>query len=341
MRPSTEPTIARSRRASSPVTLVAVVLALAGCRSVPVGSDEKARGDDDATISAVPAPDRAATTTSTAPPRRIVAIGDLHGDLEATRAALRLAGLIDDRDRWRGGDTILVQTGDQLDRGDDEREILELFDRLELEATAAGGEVHVLNGNHELMNAAGDFRYVTEGGWADFRDVDTETLDAALAAELDSIPEDKRGRVAAFMPGGPWALRLAERDVVFVNQGNVFVHGGLTPRWAEVGADQINANVERWLRQGGRPPAAVTDPEGPVWTRAFSDRPDAGDCATLGESLAELGADRMIVGHTVHTTGVESACDGKVWMIDVGMAAHYGGSPAALEIIGDRVTVLE
>lgn len=71
-------------------------------------------------------------------PRRLVAIGDLHGDLEATRRVLRLAGAIDERDGWIGGDLVLVQTGDQLDRGDDEPEILDLFERLAREATAAG-----------------------------------------------------------------------------------------------------------------------------------------------------------------------------------------------------------
>ena len=84
------------------------------------------------------------------PAQRIVAIGDLHGDLEATRAALRLAGTIDEQDRWAGGTMVLVQTGDQLDRGDDEFEILDLLDALTVQAQAAGGAVHVLNGNHPL-----------------------------------------------------------------------------------------------------------------------------------------------------------------------------------------------
>ena len=48
--------------------------------------------------------------------------------------------------------------GDQLDRGDDERAILALLYRLEQEAQAAGGAVHVLLGNHEIMNAQGDLR---------------------------------------------------------------------------------------------------------------------------------------------------------------------------------------
>jgi len=56
--------------------------------------------------------------------QRIVAFGDVHGDFEAARGALRLAGAIDELDRWIGGDLIVVQTGDQLDRGDQEQAIL-------------------------------------------------------------------------------------------------------------------------------------------------------------------------------------------------------------------------
>src|SRR5215208_5821964 len=51
-------------------------------------------------------------------PKRLVAIGDLHGDLGGTRSALKAAKAIDDQDRWIGRDLVIVQTGDVLDRGD-------------------------------------------------------------------------------------------------------------------------------------------------------------------------------------------------------------------------------
>ena len=99
---------------------------------------------------------------------RLVAIGDLHGDFLATRKAFRLAGAIDETDRWVGGKLVVVQTGDQLDRGDEEREIIEFLERLQGEARIAGGSLVVLNGNHETMNVMGDFRYVTPGALRSF-----------------------------------------------------------------------------------------------------------------------------------------------------------------------------
>src|SRR6185312_711248 len=71
---------------------------------------------------------------------RVVAIGDLHGDLDALRATLRLAGAIDSDDRWIGKDLTVVQTGDQVDRGDQDREVLDVLEKLEGDAKAAGGQ---------------------------------------------------------------------------------------------------------------------------------------------------------------------------------------------------------
>jgi hypothetical protein len=48
----------------------------------------------------------------------------------------------------------------------------------------------------------------------------------------------------------------------------------------------------------------------------------------------------MVLGHTVHTEGIVNNCDGKVWCIDVGMAAYYNGHPEVLEIVGDTVKPL-
>jgi hypothetical protein len=56
-----------------------------------------------------------------------------------------------------------VQVGDQLDRGDQEIEILYTLERLQREACKAGGALHILNGNHETMNIAQDMRYGTLG----------------------------------------------------------------------------------------------------------------------------------------------------------------------------------
>jgi hypothetical protein len=53
--------------------------------------------------------------------------------------------------------------GDILDRGDEELQLLFMLERLQLQAAAAGGALWVLNGNHEMMNAAGNFRYATPG----------------------------------------------------------------------------------------------------------------------------------------------------------------------------------
>lgn len=40
---------------------------------------------------------------------RIVAVGDLHGDLMKARQAFLVGGLIDQQDRWCGGNATVVQ----------------------------------------------------------------------------------------------------------------------------------------------------------------------------------------------------------------------------------------
>src|SRR5918999_924153 len=73
--------------------------------------------------------------------RRIVAVGDVHGGYDEFTRILRVTGVIDSRDRWTGGDTHLVQTGDVLDRGAASRRALDLLRRLDREAPDARGRV--------------------------------------------------------------------------------------------------------------------------------------------------------------------------------------------------------
>ena len=257
--------------------------------------------------------------------RRVVAIGDLHGDLAATRAALRAAGAIDAQDRWIGGDLVVVQTGDVLDRGDGEHAILDLIARLETEARAAGGAVIELLGNHELMNAAGDFRYVTPAGFHDFDGVAGPA--AAMAA---SAPEGQRSRVAALGPGGSYARRLAQHAVVAIVGDTVFSHAGVLGDWAGR-VDEVNQATRCWLDgQTSEPPPALTLDDSPVWTRAAG-MPSV-DCGQVQAALAALHVQRMVVGHTVQPHGITSACDATLWRIDVGLARGYGGPIEVLEL---------
>lgn len=271
---------------------------------------------------------------------RIVAIGDIHGDVAAAKKALALGGAIDAQDKWSGGTLVVVQTGDQLDRGDDEPQILELFERLAGEAKAAGGAVHALSGNHEIMNVQGDYRYVTEDGFHDYQGSRAEGERAQL---LNRAPSEQRGRAAAFLPGGAVALRLAQRPVVIQVGDNVFVHGGVLETHVRYGLSRINHEVEAWMKgpADAPAPASVNGEQSLIWSRAYSDGiPYADKCAELGRVLDALSAKRMVVGHTVQKQGITSACAGKVWRIDVGLAHYYGGKPSVLEIRGDQVRAL-
>lgn len=243
--------------------------------------------------------------------KRLVAMGDLHGDLGGARAALKAAGAIDDKDQWIGGDLVIVQTGDILDRGDDESKILALLDTLDAEARKHGGAIIELNGNHELMNAARDYRYVTPAAQHDFGGDRGKALD----------------------PGGTWAKRFAQHNIVAIVNDTVFSHAGVLPDWVSQ-VDAVNLTARCWLdgQAGGveQPPLALASDQSPVWTRAYG-MPDV-DCAQLKDALAKLGAKRMVVGHTVQQQGMNSACDGALWRIDVGLAKLYGGPIEVLEV---------
>jgi hypothetical protein len=267
---------------------------------------------------------------------RVVAIGDLHGDLQAARRALELAGAIDSQGRWIGGDLVVVQTGDILDRGDADRAINDLFVRLQGEASKAGGTVYVLNGNHELMNASLDFRYVTQGGFAAFADFahgETDPADSVLA----SLDPSRRGRAEAFRPGGPWARLLSERNTVLIVGRTLFVHGGILPEHLEKGLEALNEEIRTWLRGESPEPEWIHEERSPVWTRLYSDEPTTAACDTLAIVLADLDVDRMVVGHTVQQAGITAYCGARVWCIDVGLAKYYGGPTEVLEIRGDVV----
>ena len=100
--------------------------------------------------------------------KRVIAIGDLHGDYPRYFDVMQSAGLIDKKGKWSGADTHFVQTGDITDRGPDSRKIIDHLVGLKKQAKRKGGYVHLLIGNHETMNVVGDLRYVSAGEYEAF-----------------------------------------------------------------------------------------------------------------------------------------------------------------------------
>jgi hypothetical protein len=136
------------------------------------------------------------------------------------------------------------------------------------------------------------------------------------------------------------ARLLAEQPTALVVGENLFVHGGILPEQVTMGLDRMNGSVRQWLLGNAPQPEWIRGDRSPIWTRLYSDEPSVAACDTLASVLSELGADRMVVGHTVQRTGITAFCGGRVWCIDVGMAEHYGGRVEVLEIRGDGVRSL-
>ncbi|KAI8615287.1 Metallo-dependent phosphatase-like protein [Chytriomyces sp. MP71] len=256
--------------------------------------------------------------------RRIVAVGDFHGDLPQVRKVLRMAGLVDKNLQWTGGpNTDFVQTGDVVDRGPDTIQLYQLLGRLYNESLTSHHGVYPLLGNHEIMNLSGDLRYVTSE--------DTASFGGASAREH---AWSARGWIGA-------QLRERNSNVTLDLAGNVFVHGGITAEWAQHGVEGLNALV-RDAMHGAQWRNAVFSGEGPFWYRGYAMESERTVCGELRRALKMLKAKRMIIGHTpqYETGRILSRCNGSVYVIDVGISSAYGANCAALEIMGDTVTAL-
>ena len=199
---------------------------------------------------------------------RIVAVSDIHGAYDAMVATLQNAGVLDDGLGWSGGATHLVIVGDILDRGPGSRAAMDLLMRLEGEADAAGGMVHVLIGNHEAMNLVGDLRYVAKAEFEAFADEETVEEREKWLAEYakrkgagGDITDELRREFDERFPDGFFAHRrefdadgsygawLLSKPVVVVVNGTAFVHGGLSPMIAEIGLEGVNGTLAGELQR--------------------------------------------------------------------------------------------
>jgi hypothetical protein len=288
---------------------------------------------------------------------RIVAVGDVHGAYDQFLDILRAADVVNARGRWSGGRTHLVQVGDVLDRGPDSRKALDLLQRLEREASSAGGRVHTLIGNHEAMRLLNDFRYTTPGEYAAFATPDSEDIrrqvvEAAPPADRERLLQDMPlGMVemaTAFGPTGQYGSFIRRLNAVERINGVLFLHGGISPAVASLKCAEINARVRRDLsadlvKTRDKPETSLASLEaGPLWYRGLAEEPES-FAPEVEAILAAQQARAIVIGHTVQVSGrMNVRFGGKVIVIDTGMQPQYvaSGRASALEIQGGVFTAI-
>jgi hypothetical protein len=192
---------------------------------------------------------------------RVVAFADVHGAYPELVALLQEAGVLDRQLRWGAGAAHLVSLGDLLDRGSDSRAVMDLLMRLEKEAAAAGGRVHAVLGNHELMNLTGELDYVSAAEFASYQDLETDEMRRTALKQLQTsgrfgggaaqaqrdfdarFPKGWFGHRRAFAPDGIYGRWLLERPVLIRIGEVLFAHGGLPPLLADTTLAAVNESL--------------------------------------------------------------------------------------------------
>ncbi len=248
--------------------------------------------------------------------KRIIVIGDLHGDIRRFKNILIDAKIINDNLEWiaEPPETIIVQLGDQIDslnRMNNENweklkdyEMIYFTEHLNLIARAKGGYCISLIGNHELMNVIGDFSYVSENS----------------STEL---------RKNLFKPKGTLAMILAKRPLVFKIGDLLFCHAKFNINHLNL-LKSYNKNIryinQIWKKYLENEKINIEDkdiidniiigPNGILWNRHDNNKQET-------ELLfKELGITYMFLGHTLHEKIILK--DNQIWYCDTGISRAFG-----------------
>jgi Calcineurin-like phosphoesterase len=293
---------------------------------------------------------------------KIIAMGDVHGDYNAYLALLSEAGLIDANGHWSGGKATFVQLGDAVDRGPKSRDIILHLQRLQKEASKAGGQVIALIGNHEAMNMTGDLRYVPPAEFqnyvtknseamrekvfegnkskleAEYRQEDPQLSDAGVKAKFqEKYPLGYVEHRLAWAPNGDIGKWVLSNPAVAIVDDSLFVHGGVSIKYDVDTVSQINDLVHAGLSALSLDPNGILQDEvGPLWYRGFADDNETTEKDII-DVLKAFSVKRMVIAHTPHLSGIKVLDQGHVVLIDTGITASYGGTHSFLSIEGSKI----
>lgn len=259
---------------------------------------------------------------------KVFALSDIEGNFHGLQKLLLAGGVIDEQLNWMYNNGHLVVCGDIMDRGEEVTASLWLLYKLEEEARSKGGFVHIILGNHEIMNLSEDIRYVHP------KYIQVSILLGRNYHEL----------YAANTELGKW---LRSKNIIERIGNSLFLHAGVSEAINSGGYSlkKINNLARPYYDKDGYDSilikAGVTtiydSYTSPFWYRGYFTNPTA-PLSQVQSTLSLFNVKRIIVGHTI-VENIKTLYDGRVIAIDVN---HHAGNHQALLIennIPHRITI--
>ncbi len=243
----------------------------------------------------------------------IAVITDVHGEYNRYLDELKANGIIDKNLNWKFGRGHLVYLGDAFDRGDMVTELLWHLFSLEKQAAKAGGMVHFILGNHELMVLDEDLRYINEK----YQKVET----------IAGI--NYSGLYSATSVLGKW---LRSKPVMVTINDIIFVHGGISPELVHRNLDirQINqifsdsiVGKDIWSAEENEELDFLAGDKGPLWYRGYFTDSTFTE-SNLDSILVYYDKTHIVVGHSTHKE-IKSLFNNKILGIDAGIMYDQPG----------------
>lgn len=251
--------------------------------------------------------------------KKMLVISDIEGNFGALRKLLQGNGVIDGDFNWTYGKDHVVFIGDFVDRGTMVTEVLWLIYMLEEKAKAAGGYVHYILGNHEIMNMSNDLNYVNERYFQH--------------AQLLNRPYVQLFGAEAEL--GRW---LATKNVVERIGRTLFTHGGISSYMNQIALPLKELNemtrayyTDTLYNYKDQRMNVIYSDFGPFWYRGYYTPPRAA-MGQIDSTLHIYGVNQITTGHTVISTEIRSLYNGKLYNTDV----HHADGHSEAMLIDDK-----
>ena len=217
----------------------------------------------------------------------IAVLSDIHGQYQLFVDLLEVNNIVDKQGDWNYKNGHLVIIGDAFDRGEKVSETLWHIIKLKIQANKAGGKVHYLLGNHDIMVLNADLRYINPK---------YNKIESLLGLDYDQL-FGEQSLMGQWLRVSPVIIRI--NDILFN-------HAGLSPAMAKanISIDSINNafatriidNVKDSIRANEHL-SLLTRSQGPIWYRGYF-KDSTLTTAGVDSILMSFDAKRIVVGHT-------------------------------------------